>query len=95
MFAGRDTWETSPRIQTQQENTDVAVVVHSPLNVEARKQRLPAQWFDLGGFSPQNVVAMASQVSLLLVFISLPGHIGGKSLPAAAVAIASGFHSVM
>lgn len=40
-FAGRHMWEASTRVQTQQKNTDVAVVVHSPLNVRATQQRFP------------------------------------------------------
>lgn len=98
MFAGRYIWETSRRAQTQQENTNEAVVVHSPLHVRGGYRRLVALWFNLGSRIPQNVVLVASQVSLL-VFISLKtdtvrwGKERAHLLPA--VEIASGLDAVM
>lgn len=99
MFAGRHIWETSTRVQTQQENTNEAVVVHSPLHViRGWYRRLVARWFNLCSRTPQNVVLVASQVSLL-VFISLKtdtvkgGKVRSHLLPA--VEIASGLDAVM
>lgn len=98
MFGGRHIWETSTTVQTQQENTNEADAVHSPLHVRGGFRRLVALWFNLGSRIPQNVVLVASQVSLL-VFISLKtdqvrgGKVRAHLLPA--VEIASGLDAVM
>lgn len=91
VFAGGHARETSARVQTQQEHTDVAVVPHSPRNVRARDQRLPAHWFN--DMADLFLKLWSSQVSLLLVFISLPAA-GGTGLPAAAVDSVSGLDAV-